>query len=407
MKTNAILAMPFLALWAAGCASGPEAPGALRVEIGEISEAKVAPNARHMKLGPTAAAVLAEQAASTAGVLLVLPSDRLEKGRTAWELLSERPDEAIRVEPGEGDAKVEGEVRTEGGDLVAVLTARIGAEERTIQARSPVGPAERNKVFFREVALRLLAVLRPDDARVFVRLGIALREQGLVKEALEAYARAVRLQPDLASAHYNMGVAYDAGGDVRNAIACYRRAVEADPLHARARYNWALDELREREPEETPESFAARAGKGEELLRQALQSAPRMREAYYLLVEALRLEGKPAEAVEEARKMQRIFPGDGRSHEVLGCLFLALKRPAEAAEEFGKAQDIEPGLVSTLYFLGLALEGLGKGAEAALQYEAFLGLTAADPKFDRPREDARKRLDALRAGGGGNPEGGK
>ncbi|MCU0723505.1 MAG: tetratricopeptide repeat protein [Planctomycetes bacterium] len=401
MKT---LAPMLLLLAAAGCAAGPDAPAGIGVRIDEVSEAGVAANARHMKLGPMAAAVLAGQVAATPGLRLVLPAGRIDQARTSWELLAEKPDTILAVEEGDGDASVGGEVKTEGGELVAVLRLLRGGETREVQARAPLGSGERNKLLFRELALRLICLLAPEDARVPVRLGIALREQGLVKEAIEAYARALRIQPGYAAAHYNMGVAYDAGGDVTNAVKCYRRAVEADPLHARAQYNWALDELREREPGETEEAFSARARQAEELLGQALESAPRMRDAHFLRVEALRIQGKPAEALEEARRMQRVFPGDGRVHEVLGCLLLSLGRHAEAAAEFEKAQDLEPGLLSTLYFLGLALEGGGRKAEAALQYETFLGLTGADAKFEKPRQDAQRRLEALRAA---PPQGGK
>lgn len=55
-------------------------------------------------------------------------------------------------------------------------------------------------------ACRKALTYRTDVADVYVTLGSALFEQGLVDEALTAHRRALKIDPDFAIAHYDMGI---------------------------------------------------------------------------------------------------------------------------------------------------------------------------------------------------------
>ena len=87
----------------AGCTTPPDAADrALTVTIRNFSDERVAPRAQHLRLGVTAAAILAEQFAATGGVRVLLPPDGLEDLRTAWERRAENPSKPIEISPGRG-----------------------------------------------------------------------------------------------------------------------------------------------------------------------------------------------------------------------------------------------------------------------------------------------------------------
>ena len=368
--TDAIRRFPFLLpvlAILAGCVSSPAGPGEDRipVRVEAFSDTGAGPRVEHMQLGLAGAAILAEQIALTGGVRLVLPPDELEDTRTAWENRAEHPENPIPVETGKERAVADGEILIEGEDLV--VRARWVEGDRTIpaSARGTLGTKKRIHLLLRELALRLLAGRFTEDARIRVRLGITLREQGLVPQAIEEYKKAAALEPTLAAAHYNMGVAHDALGEVGLAVAAYRRAEEADPGHVEAKNNWALDDLKGREESESRAAFTARVAGSAERLRQIAAAAPRNREARFLLVEALELLGKISEAIEECERIKKIFPTESHAWEMEGMLLLGIGRFADATREFRRLSELEPALITNDYWLALALEGRGRPAEAA------------------------------------------
>ncbi|GEM_PF-3366153 len=383
---------------AAGCASTPAAEeGKKSLTIRTFQEDRLPLEAQARQLGVTAAAVLAEQFARDEDFFLVLPAESLEQTRLAWERRAEDTSVPIPVKEGDAEANVQGTVWMDGGSLFASAVFCEDDLERRAEVRGPLGNLKGNKVLFRELALRLLKALKPGDPRVLVRLGITLREQGLVPQAVETYQEAIRADPKMAAAHYNLGVAYDALGDIPSAVAAYRRAVAANPAHLYARYNWALDEMRRLEAGESRADFLARVGAASERLRQIIARDARTRHAHFLLVEALSILGKYSEALEACERIKHIFPADGHAFEVHGNLLLTLERFESAAVQFRKAAELEPGLVTNVYFLGRALEGMGRKEEAASTYREFMGRSAGDPKFEQARRDAARRMEAIQA----------
>ena len=49
--------------------------------------------------------------------------------------------------------------------------------------------------------------LKPDYAEAYSNMGVALRNQGKLEEAIEAYKKSISLKPNDAEAYYNMGIA--------------------------------------------------------------------------------------------------------------------------------------------------------------------------------------------------------
>ena len=79
--------------------------------------------------------------------------------------------------------------------------------------------------------------LKPDYAEAHNNLGNALREQGQQEEAVACYRRALELKPDFAGAHNNLGIVFKEQAKLEEAIACYRRALQLKPDYAEAHSN--------------------------------------------------------------------------------------------------------------------------------------------------------------------------
>jgi tetratricopeptide (TPR) repeat protein len=71
--------------------------------------------------------------------------------------------------------------------------------------------------------------LSKEDMATFNCLGIALRQQGKWKEAIENYKKALTVVPGDERVLYNMGLAYADGQQHRQAVDCYEQVLRAVP----------------------------------------------------------------------------------------------------------------------------------------------------------------------------------
>jgi type IV pilus assembly protein PilF len=73
-----------------------------------------------------------------------------------------------------------------------------------------------------------------------VEFGIRVARQGLWREAIFRWEKAVELDPDNASARNNLGVAYEQDGQFELAEQEYKRALDLDPDNTYIRQNYEL-----------------------------------------------------------------------------------------------------------------------------------------------------------------------
>jgi predicted O-linked N-acetylglucosamine transferase (SPINDLY family) len=66
-------------------------------------------------------------------------------------------------------------------------------------------------------------------------MGIALKEQNKLEEAIEAYKKAIAIKPDYADAYNNMGTALQEQNKLEETIDAYSKALAIDPNHEDAR----------------------------------------------------------------------------------------------------------------------------------------------------------------------------
>jgi Tfp pilus assembly protein PilF len=78
------------------------------------------------------------------------------------------------------------------------------------------------------------------EARNQVEFGIRVAAQGLWREAIYRWERAVELDPTYAAAYNNLAVAYETFGEFEKAKRAYEKAIELDPKNTYVRQNFDL-----------------------------------------------------------------------------------------------------------------------------------------------------------------------
>jgi Tfp pilus assembly protein PilF len=78
------------------------------------------------------------------------------------------------------------------------------------------------------------------EAKAQVEFGIKVAEQGLWKEAVYRWERAVELDPTYAAAFNNLAVGYETAGLFDKAKRAYERALELDPKNVYIKQNFDL-----------------------------------------------------------------------------------------------------------------------------------------------------------------------
>jgi len=91
-----------------------------------------------------------------------------------------------------------------------------------------------------EAAWRQLLATHPDLAVAQTGLGIALREQGRIPEAIAAFEHAIASHADLAAAHFNLGTCLLGCGRPAEAVRTLKSALALDPSSGDIRFNLAL-----------------------------------------------------------------------------------------------------------------------------------------------------------------------
>ena len=91
------------------------------------------------------------------------------------------------------------------------------------------------------------------EAQNQVEFGIRVASQGLWREAIYRWERAVELDPTYAAAFNNLAIAYETAGDFQKAKAAYEKAIELDPKNIYIKQNFDLfKEINDRANRQTP-----------------------------------------------------------------------------------------------------------------------------------------------------------
>ncbi len=222
-----------------------------------------------------------------------------------------------------------------------------------------------------ETSLRRAIELRPTFGEAHSDLGIILRRQGRLEEAIVELRRAAELLPDDREIHFMLGQALEKAGkkdeaaqetllfeqrskraadrnivnsyvaegekllqtgQIEEAMTKLQQALSLDPENVRASYNYGLALLFQNQPDEAITRFQA-----------VLRPLPDYPEALYFLARAYLAADRPEDAAACLRKLVVVRPDDPYAHNGLGVALAKIRDWSNAAAEFKNARRLEPG----------------------------------------------------------------
>ncbi len=203
----------------------------------------------------------------------------------------------------------------------------------------------------------------PDCWMAHNNLGLLLKDQGRIEEAMEHYHKALQINPNAAITLDDLGMALIAKGQFDEAIENFRQAIQINPNYAAALDNLGIALAAKGRFDEAIENF-----------RQAIQINPNHCEALNNLGAALTARGRLDEAIKNFRQAIQINPNSSEALDNLGVALAAQGRFDEAIENYRQAIQINPNRTETFVHLGMTLGQLGRTREAVAQYREALRL---------------------------------
>lgn len=204
-----------------------------------------------------------------------------------------------------------------------------------------------------ESRARVLTTQFPQHPFGWKILGVLLRTQGKIEEAMSAFQQALQLQPNDADTHYNLANILREQRHYPAAEVGYRRALEIMPTLTVAHYNLG-NTLQEQ----------GRFVDAEESFRRTLALNPNHAEAYCNLGNALQDQGRLSEAEASYRQALKIKPDFVGALSNLGLNLLDQGRFDDAEACHRRASEIQRGSAGVHNNLGLTLSKQGRLLEA-------------------------------------------
>ncbi len=210
--------------------------------------------------------------------------------------------------------------------------------------------------------------IKPDHEKAFNNLGVAFVRQDKFQEAVDHYERAIQIKPDFADAHNNLGVALQKQGKLEEAFYHFSQALQINPDDAESHNNLGVALAGKDMYDEAISHFS-----------QALQSAPDYAEPHNNLGIVFTKKGKPEEAIGHFSRALQIKPDYVEAHYNLGVALAGQGRIEEAIVHYYSALKNGPSHPMIHFKLALALERLDQTEKAIEHYQEVLRLSPDSP----------------------------
>lgn len=228
-----------------------------------------------------------------------------------------------------------------------------------------------------EAAYRAAIEADSTFAEALNNLGLLLRDQDRLDEAIEYLRRAVEVRSDFASGWVNLALALEERGDLREARDAYQKAVRFAPRDPMSRANLGLVYLKLGNTEQAVIE-----------LRRALPLARGNAPALQAIGNGLRLAGEPAQAVTAMRRAIEARE-EGPTPALLSELSLAELASGDreaATATLEQALELDDGYATAHYLLGNVLAAQQRYREAATHFQRYLELEPHGAQADAARE---------------------
>ncbi|MFT7617876.1 MAG: serine/threonine protein kinase/Tfp pilus assembly protein PilF [Planctomycetota bacterium] len=225
--------------------------------------------------------------------------------------------------------------------------------------------------------------IKPDSAWTRMSIGLVLKRQGKVAEAIVEFKEALRLGSYNDSHVYNsLGLALKSQGKFDEAIATFREGIRVEPRNLFPRLNLGQQLLNQGKIDEAIIEF-----------REVIRIRPDSGHALNGLCRALSRQGKTDEAIAVIQEAIRLDPNNARWHEELGNLFLGQRMYDEAVIAFREMVRLMPYDVDAHRMLGLAFGIQSRFDEAVIWWGK--ALTLARKAVERTERKNAKDLETL------------
>ena len=194
-------------------------------------------------------------------------------------------------------------------------------------------------------------------------MGNALKDQGELDQAIEAYTKALSIRPDYAEACYNMGNTLHDQGKLDEAIEAYEKALSLKPVYAEVYNNIGITLQEQGKLDEAMEAY-----------EKALSLKPDYAEAYNNIGITLQEQGKPEKAIKAYEKALSIKPDYAEAYNNMGNTLQEQGKLDEAIEAFEKALSLKPDYAEAYNNIGITLQKQGKLGEAIEAYKKVLSI---------------------------------
>jgi len=178
---------------------------------------------------------------------------------------------------------------------------------------------------------RELLQSHPQSLIVINVLGAALKDQGKLKDAIQAFSKVIQLKPDYIEAYYNRGVVLQELGQLSKAVDSYNKAIQLKPDYAQAYNNsgLALQEL-------------GQLDKALKSCEQAIQLKPDYAQAYNnrgVVLQELEQLDKALNSYEQAIQLK---PDFAEAYNNRGNTLKEIGQVDEAIDSYDKAIQFKP-----------------------------------------------------------------
>ncbi len=244
----------------------------------------------------------------------------------------------------------------------------------------------------------------PENARVHLVTGIALRMLGRMDEARVALEHATALDPKDAGAAFELGVLHAQRGDSRGALVQFERAAELKPGFVPAHFSAGLQRFNARDWAGAAASFEkvmalepanvealtnlgqalAEQGRGDEAratLDRALALQPRNAAARHALGWVLHKAGRAQDAIAHYREAAALDARNVEWHMDAARAHAELRQWDAAREAYERALALEPRHVPGLRAAGQLAAARGDFARAARLFSAAAMHASADEEL--------------------------